>query len=162
MNWRGRHDVKAHTVHLNHKERVRSISITNPVQTSSTRELCARKLDLVPTSFSPYVTTMYHHLFFLFDFNADLDACNGKYGVYNNDKVTWFKMVGRWQKNNMIWASIYRMELVSCLQFVVIIIITHLCRSGAWMCSSYSLSLYQKHLWLEKKNPRNKTYRKHL
>lgn len=88
---------------------------------------------------------------FLFDFNADLDACNGRYGVYNNEKVTWFKMVGRWQKNNMFWASIYRMELVSCLQFVVIIIITHLCRSGAWMCSSYSLSLYQKHLWLEKK-----------
>lgn len=98
MNWRGRHDVKAHTVHLNHKERVRSISITNPVQTSSTRELCARKLDLVPTSFSPYVTTIIYFFIFLFDFNADLDACNGRYGVYNNDKVTWFKMVGRWQK----------------------------------------------------------------
>lgn len=92
VNWRGRHDVKAHIIHLNHKERVRSISITNPVQTSSTRALCARRLDLVPTSFSPYVTTIIYLFFclfyFFFYFNADIDLCNGKYGVYNDEKVT--------------------------------------------------------------------------
>lgn len=92
VNWRGRRDVKAHIIHLNHKERVRSISITNPVQTSSTRALCARRLDLVPTSFSPYVTTIIYLFFclfyFFFYFNADIDLCSGRYGVYNDEKVT--------------------------------------------------------------------------
>lgn len=160
MNWRGRHDVKAHTVHLNHKERVRSISITNPVQTSSTRELCARKLDLVP--FSPYVTTMYHHLFFLFDFNADLDACNGRYGVYNNEKVTWFKMVGRWQKITWFelpftgWSSLVVYSLSSSSSSPI-----YADRERGCVLAIHC-HCTKNTFGLKKKNPRDKTYRKHL